>query len=157
MLPQDGEYHQLLPPAAGQHHQLLPPAADQHHQLLPPAAGQHHQLLPPSAGQMDYPAYSHVHNNHPHHQLSQYMSPEVEYKPLQQQQQPQQQQQSEQPTVEHYRSQFIKEGLKLKVQQKLKEEPIRDSLDEDFDIKSELEVGPLSGTAYTRTLTSSQN
>jgi hypothetical protein len=44
------------------------------------------------------------------------------------------------PSVEHYRSQFIKEGLKLKVQQKLKEEPLRDSIDEELDIKSEREV-----------------
>jgi hypothetical protein len=120
-----------------------------------PPVPEYHQLLPPGGDPVNYsppfpaPSYSHHHlQQQQHHQLPpDYSSPEVEYKPHPHIQQQQQQQQQQDPlSVEHYRSQFIKEGLKLKVQQKLKEEPIiRDSIDGEPDIKPETEVrGALS-------------
>jgi hypothetical protein len=119
-----------------------------------PPVPEYHQLLPPGGDPVNYsppfpaPSYSHHHHlqQQQHHQLPpDYSSPEVEYKPHPHMQQQQQQQQQQDPlSVEHYRSQFIKEGLKLKVQQKLKEEPIiRDSIDGEPDIKPETEVGTL--------------
>ncbi len=114
-----------------------------------PPVPEYHQLLPPGGDPVNYsppfpaPSYSHHHlQQQQHHQLPpDYNSPEVEYKPHPLIQQQQQQQQQDPLSVEHYRSQFIKEGLKLKVQQKLKEEPtIRDSIDGEPDIKPETEV-----------------
>jgi hypothetical protein len=117
--------------------------------VLASPSPEYHQLLPPGGDPVNYsppfpaPSYSHHHHlqQQQHHQLPpDYSSPEVEYKPHPHIQQ-QQQQQQDPLSVEHYRSQFIKEGLKLKVQQKLKEEPIiRDSIDGEPDIKPETEV-----------------
>jgi hypothetical protein len=74
--------------------------------------------------------------------MPEYGSPEVEYKPAVPPPQQQLDNSGASPSVvEHYRSQFIKEGLKLKVQQKLKEETVRESVEEETDIKPEKEVG----------------